>query len=88
MPVFITTKEAARLLSVSPSTLKAWRLGKGQTPPRLIEGAHWVSLGDRKVLFHRELLIDFMANQHRPEVHQNAVTAYLESLPSSKAVTM
>jgi hypothetical protein len=38
------------------------------------------------VLFHRDLMLDFVANQHAPEVHQKAVLAYLASLPSSKAV--
>lgn len=85
MTLFLSTKQTAEILGVSPSTLKAWRLGTRKQPPRLVEGAHWVSLGERKVLYHRELMLDFLANQHRPKVHQKAVTAYLASLPSSKA---
>ena len=85
MPIFLTTKEAVTLLGISPTTLKIWRLGKGKTPPRLKQGVHWVSPSARQVLYHRELMLDFLANQHRPELHQKAVDAYLESLPSSKA---
>jgi hypothetical protein len=40
----------------------------------------------RKVLFHRELMRDFLANIGRPTLHKKAVVAYLESLASSKAV--
>jgi hypothetical protein len=85
-PVYLTTADMAKLLSVSATTLKVWRLGKGGTPPRLVEGAHWISLGQRKTLYHRELMIDFAANINRPEMHKNAVTAFLASLASSKAV--
>ncbi len=86
-PYFISTKEAATLLGVSKTKLKVWRLGKkGEAEPRLIENVHWIPMGERKVLFHRELMIDFVANLNRPKVHERAVMAYLASLPSSKAV--
>lgn len=86
-PTYLTTDQCAAMLGVSVATLKTWRLGKGRRiPPRLVEGAHWANPGGRQVLYHRELMIDFIANSHRPEMHRKAVVAFLADLPSSRAV--
>lgn len=87
-PEWVSTAEMATILGVSKDTLKTWRLGdrRGRSP-KLMEGTHWVAYSSRKVLFNRELMRDFMANIGRPKLHEKAVAAYLESLPSSKAVS-
>lgn len=83
--VYLDTADMATLLSVSKTKLKIWRLGKGRTPPCLIEGAHWISLGSRKTLYHRALMLDFVATYDRhPEAHAAVVAAFLSGLPSSK----
>ncbi len=86
-PIYVTTDQCAAMLGVSADTLKTWRLGKGRIPPRLTQGAHWSNPTGRQVLFHRALMIDFVANSHRPELHQKAVVAFLADLPSSRAVS-
>jgi hypothetical protein len=70
---------------ISPSTLKYWRLGRDGQPPKLVEGVHWLRVGARKTLYNLELMRDFLHNQDNPDAHRLAITAYLESLPSSKA---
>jgi hypothetical protein len=84
--VYLDTADMAKLLSVSTSTLKVWRLGQGPSkPPLLIEGAHWISLGCRKTLYHRVLMLDFVATHHRhPQAHAAVVEAFLAGLPSSR----
>lgn len=72
-------------LGISSSCLKYWRLGRDGQPPKLTEGVHWLRVGPRKTLYNLELLRDFLHNQDNPDAHQRAITAYLESLPSSKA---
>lgn len=76
-------------LGISPSTLKNWRLGRlhegRYLEAKLTEGVHWVRMGKRKTLYNLELLRDFLHNQDNPDAHQRAITAYLASLPSSKA---
>lgn len=94
-PEWVTTAEMSAILGVSKEQLKTWRLGdRAKNPargrkkkdPRLTEGVHWVAYSSRKVLFHRELMRDFLANIGRPNLHKKAVVEYLESLASSKAV--
>jgi hypothetical protein len=88
VPEWVSTAEMATILGVSKDTLKTWRLGdrRGRSP-KLTEGVHWVAYSTRRVLFNRELMRDFMANIGHPKLHQKAVEAYMESLPSSKAVS-
>lgn len=83
--VYLDTADMAATLSISKTKLKIWRLGRGRTPPLLTRGAHWISLGQRKTLYHRELMLDFVATYDRhPEAHAAVVQAFLEGLPSSK----
>lgn len=84
--IFVNTRTMKALLGVSESTLKFWRLGYNGRPPKLIEGVHWVKAGERNTLFHKALMMDYLANLANPERHQRAIDAYLASLASSKAV--
>ena len=88
VPEWVSTAEMATILGVSRDTLKTWRLGdrRGRSP-KLVENVHWVAYSTRRVLFNLALMRDFMANIGRPKLHQKAIAAYLESLPSSKAVS-
>lgn len=55
-------------------------------PARLTEHVHWVSFGGKRTLYHVELMRDFIANYNRPELHEVAIMAFLERLPSSQAM--
>ena len=70
-------------LGISSSKLKDWRLGKEGSPPRLTEDIHWLRVGSRKIIYNFELMRDFLHNQDNWELHEKAITHYLESLPSS-----
>lgn len=74
-------KQAIAQTGLSASTLKRLRLSGD-----LQEGVHWQRFGTRKIVYNTTLLTDWVANQHSPELHQAAIAAYLESLPSSQAV--
>lgn len=83
--IFVGKDEASLALGISTSTLKKWRLGNAAATPVLTEDVHWVRSGSRLVLYNLPLLTDFVANRSNPELHQKAITAYLASLPSSRA---
>ena len=74
-PVWIKTADAAKLIGLSPSCLKNYRLRQGY----LIEGIHWVytNSGRRMILYNVELLCDWVANRGSPEVHLRKIEAYL-----------
>lgn len=79
-PVWVKTAEAAKLVGLSPSCLKNYRLKNGW----LIEGIHWVytSSSRRMILYNVELLCDWVANRSSPEVHIRKIEAYLLSQAS------
>jgi hypothetical protein len=85
--IFVDKHAISRVLGIRPGTLKIWRLGRSspRVAPRLNEGAHWVRMGERSILYNLPLLTDFVATRHNPEAHKIAISAYLASLPSSKA---
>ena len=91
MPYRLVSKRIVQEeLGISPSSLKNWRLGRqlpsgGVSPPRLIEGVHWLRVGPRKILYNLELIRDFLYNQQSPAAHRQAIAAYLQSLPSAAA---
>ena len=74
-PVWLKTADAAKLIGLSPSCLKNYRLRQGY----LIEGIHWVytNSGRRMILYNVELLCDWVANRGSPEVHLRKIEAYL-----------
>ena len=78
---FISKREAEKLTGFSCETLKKWRLSR-----KLIEGIHWIRVGDsgRVVRYNASLLMDFLQNQNDPSAHQRAIHAYLASLPSNQ----
>jgi hypothetical protein len=77
--MFCTKKEIIEQTGFSASSLKRFRLSGSW-----IEGIHWVRVGTRKTLYHRALILDWIANQGNPQVHQRAIEAYLAQLPSNQ----
>lgn len=74
-PVWVKTADAVKLIGLSSSCLKNYRLKQGY----LIEGIHWVytNSGRRMILYNVELLCDWVANRGSPEVHLRRIEAYL-----------
>lgn len=75
---WIDKHSAANLLGISTHTLKPYR------KKHWIEGIHYQHLNSRTIRYHRELLIDWMANQSCSQAHQNAIEVYLSSLLSNQ----
>jgi hypothetical protein len=77
--VFIKGSKLVHEVGLSKSTFKRYRLqGLWQ------EGIHWRRLNSRTVLYNLPLILDWIANQHNPHVHQRAIENYLTSLPSNQ----
>jgi hypothetical protein len=72
---WLKTAHAAKLIGLSPSCLKNYRLHR----KTLIEGIHWVytNSGRRAILYNVELLSDWVATRANPEQHQRTIEAYL-----------
>jgi hypothetical protein len=78
---FVNKRDAEQLSGFSCETLKKWRLSG-----KLIQGIHWIKIGDsdRVVRYNSVLLIDFLQNQNDPVAHQRAIDQYLAGLPSNQ----
>ncbi|MGA7934970.1 MAG: hypothetical protein WCA35_15595 [Kovacikia sp.] len=51
----------------------------------LLEGVHYIRIGEHKgILYNRPLIIDWMINRRFPNVHQRAIDNFLASLPSNQ----
>lgn len=72
---WLKTAQAAKLIGLSPSCLKNYRLNKGW----LLEGIHWsyTNAGRRTILYNVELLLDWVATRTEPEQHLRTIEAYL-----------
>lgn len=81
-PVWVKTADAVKLIGLSPSCLKNYRLKQGY----LIEEIHWVytNSGRRMILYNVELLCDWVANRSSPEVHLRTIEAYLVAQSKKK----
>ena len=70
--VYLKGRDAAHLLGIKPRTLKEWR-SKGL----LQRNVHYYKPSTKSVLYHRALLLDFIANIERPEEHERAIEQFL-----------
>jgi hypothetical protein len=77
--VFAGPSEATAVTGLSRGELKDLRLSG-----ELQKGAHWVAINSRSIKYNVQLLIDWMANRHAPELHEIAIQNFLASLPSSQ----
>ena len=71
----INKHEAAALLSISPATLKQYRLAKDST---LIEGIHYYRWNSRTIRYNAALIADWGLNRNDPSLHQRAIELYLK----------
>lgn len=75
----LTAKPLAMTIGVSISSIARWR--KAGT---LEEGVHYFKPGPTSILYNVELIYDWLANKHQPELHERAIENFLASLPSSQ----
>lgn len=46
-------------------------------------GVHYFQISSIKILYHLELIQDWIANAHQLHLHENAIESFLASLPSN-----
>jgi tRNA(His) 5'-end guanylyltransferase len=68
---FVGRQDACRILKVSLSTLKRYRL-----EGIWIEGTHWIRVNRRCVRYNIELIQDWFKNRHDPIAHEKMIEAY------------
>jgi hypothetical protein len=76
----LTSEEACEFLKCEKDTLKSLR-------EHWIEGVHYFKRGKgltAPILFNRELILDWLANQSSPQAHQVAMENFRRSLPSGQ----
>ena len=76
--IWINKHAAAKLLGISVHTLKTYRKEHWQ------RGIHFQHLNSRTIRYHKNLLLDWLANRFYPEAHQRAIELYLASLLSNQ----
>jgi hypothetical protein len=76
---FCGHKEATRITGLSQEELNDHRRSG-----RLKQGIHWTAMNSRNFKYNVQLLLDWMTNQHAPELHETAIQNFLASLPSSQ----
>ena len=79
MANFADKQEASKVLKLSGTTLKLYRL-----QGLLIEGIHWVRLNSRCIRYNLDLIQDWLHNRHDPVAHQRAIEVYLSNLMSNQ----
>lgn len=63
----VNKHEVAKILGISPSTLKHYRLAQGST---LIEGIHYHVWNQRTIRYNPDLMADWAINRSNPKAHQ------------------
>jgi hypothetical protein len=75
----LPAQKMAFTIGMSPSTIARWRKAG------LLElGIHYFQINPTNILYHVELIQDWIANKHQPELHERAIENFLASLPSSQ----
>lgn len=76
---FVTKHEIERLYGLSAETQKRYRLSGKWT-----EGIHWIRVNSRVIRYNLPLIEDWFLNVNSPQLHNQAVTAYVTSLPCNR----
>ncbi|MDZ4874972.1 MAG: hypothetical protein CLLPBCKN_004368 [Chroococcidiopsis cubana SAG 39.79] len=79
--LWIDKHAAAALIGISSETIRTYRKRYWE------DGYQYQRYNSRTIRYHRELILDWVANRSSPECHQRAIEAYLASLPSNKPKT-
>lgn len=77
----VNKHEAAKILGISPSTLKQYRLAQNST---LVEGIHYHVWNQRTIRYNPDLMADWAINRSNPKAHQQTIEKYLSSLASKQ----
>jgi hypothetical protein len=78
----LTAKQLTKELQISSRTMFRLRASEQWT-----SGIHFFKLSPAKILYHLELIQDWLANIDNPHLHENAIESFLESLPSNQRPT-
>jgi hypothetical protein len=78
MTTWISKQEACALLKVAPRTLARYR------SDTLMFGIHYSKISEQKILYNKELLMDWIANRQDWATHLRAIDLYQASLPSNQ----
>lgn len=78
IPQLVDKNEAAKILGISPDTLKQYRLQPNST---LIEGIHYHIWNSRTIRYNPTLIADWGIHRNNPVAHQRAIDEYLATLP-------
>lgn len=76
---FVSKHEIARLIHVSPETLKSYRRSE-----LLVEGIHWIRVNSRVVRYNLPLVQDLFQNLNNPTAHQRTIDNYRATLLSNQ----
>ena len=83
LPVTLGDKHTtAEALSISPSTLKKYRLN---AKFQLYEGIHYYKLNSRTIRYNLDLMVDWAIHRNDPHAHQRAIEAYLAKIAKTQA---
>jgi Putative excisionase (DUF1233) len=75
----VTAKQLTQEIQLSTRTFTRLRdQGKWEL------GIHYFRFSKSKILYNLDLIQDWIANQHHLDLHQNAIEAFLGSLPSNR----
>ena len=77
----VNKHEAAKILGISPSTLKQYRLAHNST---LVEGIHYHIWNQRTIRYNPDLMADWAINRSNPKAHQQTIERYLSSFASKQ----
>lgn len=80
IPAYLKGSEVRNLFGISRQTISRWVAQKV-----LIENVHYFKLSEKSYRYNAALIQDFLLNRNTPELHQKAIQAYLDSLPSNQA---
>lgn len=84
IPRLVDKNEAAKILGISPDTLKRYRLQPDST---LIAGIHYHVWNSRTIRYNPALIADWGIHRNNPAAHQRAVDKYLSKLPVNQPQT-
>ncbi len=80
MNTWLDKHKTAALLNCHPNSLPRYRCRPAYG---WIEGCHWTRLGG-KILYNRELLLDWLANRNDLDAHLRAIETFQSTLLSNQ----
>jgi hypothetical protein len=80
---YVREKDLKALTGLTPEYFRKARYSGKLVYPVVQKMGVWEGKGHKGILYHEQLLMDWLANQQDPAAHQRACEAFLQSLPSA-----